>query len=175
MIPITPWFERRFEFDFPVGLFPVIYSRLEGSIYRLSALLHHADDDACSKAQKGWSVKQQVGHLYDLEALWWQRLEDYRQGKEQLTAADITNRKTTEAPHNSKSLTALVNQFADERGKMLENIYSFDEDTLLLTAIHPRLQQPMRVVDALFFVAEHDDHHIAIITQLLQEQQSHKG
>jgi hypothetical protein len=32
--------------------------------------------------------------------------------------------------------------------------------------VHPRLQQPMRVVDMAFFVAEHDDHHLARMTQL---------
>jgi hypothetical protein len=31
------------------------------------------------------------------------------------------------------------------------------------TLLHPRLKMPMRLVDHLFFVAEHDDHHLAII------------
>jgi hypothetical protein len=33
--------------------------------------------------------------------------------------------------------------------------------------MHPRLKQPMRLVDHLFFVAEHDDHHLALIRELL--------
>jgi hypothetical protein len=37
---------------------------------------------------------------------------------------------------------------------------------LQLTAHHPRLEQPMTVVDLCFFVAEHDDHHLAAITSL---------
>jgi len=35
-------------------------------------------------------------------------------------------------------------------------------------SVHPRLQQPMRLVDSLYFVAEHDDHHIAKISGLLR-------
>jgi uncharacterized damage-inducible protein DinB len=35
-------------------------------------------------------------------------------------------------------------------------------------ALHPRLGQPMTVVDHLFFVAEHDDHHLAAIGELIR-------
>ena len=31
---------------------------------------------------------------------------------------------------------------------------------------HPRLGTPMRLIDLAFFVAEHDDHHLAQITHL---------
>ena len=45
---------------------------------------------------------------------------------------------------------------------------AMDEETIALTAQHPRLQQPMRVIDMALFVAEHDDHHIASITEILR-------
>jgi hypothetical protein len=32
---------------------------------------------------------------------------------------------------------------------------------------HPRLKTPMRLVDHLYFVAEHDDHHLARIWELV--------
>jgi uncharacterized damage-inducible protein DinB len=34
------------------------------------------------------------------------------------------------------------------------------------SALHPRLGMPMRLVDLMLFVAEHDDHHLASITEL---------
>jgi predicted short-subunit dehydrogenase-like oxidoreductase (DUF2520 family) len=34
------------------------------------------------------------------------------------------------------------------------------------TSLHPRLKRPMRLIDLCFFVAEHDDHHLAIATRL---------
>ena len=37
---------------------------------------------------------------------------------------------------------------------------------LARTALHPRLRQPMSVVDLCFFVAEHDDHHLRTIDEL---------
>ena len=169
MISQTPWIERSFRFDFPVGIFPVIFSRLEGSIFRLYSLLSNADDVLCSQRKNGWSVKEHVGHLSDLEELWWNRLNDFIQGKNILTAADMSNAKTESAGHNEKTLEQLVEQFTIERMKILEMVYDFDIMMLERTALHPRLQKPMRLVDSLFFVAEHDDHHIAAISTLLRK------
>lgn len=169
MIQQLPWFERSFNFNFPLGLFPVIFSRLEGSIFRLHSILLNADEDHCSRSDKGWSVKEHLGHLSDLEELWWKRLEDFQQHKPQLSAADLTNTKTSEASHNEKSLEQLLQFFTIERQKTLEGIYAFDEQILSLSSIHPRLQQPMRLIDSLFFVAEHDDHHISAISTLLRK------
>ncbi|MDB5208400.1 MAG: DinB family protein [Flavisolibacter sp.] len=168
MIAQTPWFDRSFDFNFPLSHFPVIFSRLEGSLFRLGVILANADDERCSYNKDGWSVKEHLGHLYDLEELWWKRLQDFLDGKEILSAADLTNQKTKEAGHNEKSLEQLMQQFIIERQKMLETIYVFDTVTLGLTAVHPRLSQPMRLLDFLFFVAEHDDHHITKISSLLR-------
>lgn len=169
MTPITPWVERTFNFNFPVGLFPVIFSRLEGSLFRLFSILANADDKQCSESAYGWSVKQHLGHLTDLEELWWKRLDDFTQNKQVLTAADMTNRKTSDAPHNQTPLQTLLADFTRERQRMLETIYGYDEELLLRTALHPRLNVPMRLIDALYFVAEHDDHHIAIISARLRK------
>ena len=68
-----------------------------------------------------------------------------------------------------KTLDQLMQQFVVERQKILETIYVFDEEMLARTSIHPRLNQPMRLIDSLFFVAEHDDHHIASISSLLRK------
>lgn len=169
MVLQTPWFERSFHFDFPVTNFPVIFSRLEGSIFRLQCILAAADDEACSQSKEGWSVKEHIGHLYDLEDLWWKRLQDFLDGKEVLTTADLNNTKTKEARHNEKTLEQLLQQFIVERQRILETAYGFDRGILALTAVHPRLQQPMRLIDFLYFVAEHDDHHLAKISSLLRK------
>src|SRR5215208_4335150 len=100
MVTQTPWLQRSFNLDSPIGLFPVIFSRLEGSIFRLHSVLLNADDEQCSHSTSGWSVKEHLGHLYDLEELWWKRLQDFQQNKSVLTAADMNNTKTKEAGHN---------------------------------------------------------------------------
>ena len=169
MIRQIPWFERQFHFDFPVTLFPVIFSRLEGTLFRLHHILQTADEESSSYHAEGWSVKQHLGHLYDLEDLWWLRLADFMQNKAVLTAADLTNRKTEEAGHNENTIENLLNAFARERQRLLETAFELDAVDLTRTSMHPRLNQPMRLIDALYFVAEHDDHHIAKISELLRK------
>lgn len=169
MVLQTPWFHRRFNFDFPVTNFPVIFSRLEGSLFRLNAVLQNADDERCSYSETGWSVKEHLGHLSDLEDLWWKRLNDFLENKTILTAADLNNTKTKEAGHNEKTLNNLLQAFAIERQKILEAVYDFDSGMLSRLSEHPRLNQPMRLIDSLYFVAEHDDHHITAISNLLRK------
>jgi hypothetical protein len=36
------------------------------------------------------------------------------------------------------------------------------------TAVHPRLKISMRLVDLCYFVAVHDDHHLAVIRERLK-------
>lgn len=172
MLPQTPWFERTFNFDFPVTVFPVVFSRLEGTLFRLQCILMNADEEACSRNTDGWSVKEHLGHLSDLEELWWKRLQDFLDRKEMLTAADLANTKTAEAGHNEKTLERLMQRFIAERQRILETVYDFDRGTLGLLSVHPRLNQPMRLLDSLYFVAEHDDHHVAKISGLLRKPNS---
>jgi uncharacterized damage-inducible protein DinB len=169
MVSQTPWFQRSFNFNFPVGIFPIIFSRLEGTLFRLNALLQNADDEFCSQSKNGWSVKEHLGHLYDLEDLWWKRLNDFIENKTILATADLNNTKTKEAKHNEKSLEQLMRAFVLERQKILEAIFAFDTEMLSRISVHPRLNQPMRLVDSLYFVAEHDDHHIAAMSNLLRK------
>ncbi|TMI81771.1 MAG: DinB family protein [Bacteroidetes bacterium] len=169
MIEQTPWFERKFDFNFPVGLFPVIVERLRGTTPRIEHIANNKSEGQLSqKINVAWSVKEQVGHLYDLEELWYGRIEDFLAGEKTLRAADLSNTKTHEADHNKKTLHELLTMFSHTRSKLIEKVENFDEATASLTALHPRLQTPMRLIDSLFFVAEHDDHHLAKIRALIQ-------
>jgi uncharacterized damage-inducible protein DinB len=168
MIKQTPWFERRFDFNFPVGLFPVIMERLWGTVPRIEAMIKNTIETILIKEPNNeWSVKEQVGHLYDLEELWYGRVEDFLAGKETLRTADLRNTKTHEARHNEKDIHELIKQFSSAREKLIEKVKNIGESTASLTALHPRLLTPMRLIDSLFFVAEHDDHHLTKIRELL--------
>ena len=168
MIQQTPWFERKFDFSFSVGYFPVILERLRGTIPHLENLLNDIPEQSLSsKIEEKWSVKEQIGHLYDLEPLWYDRIEDFIKGKKFLREADLSNRKTDEANHNKKTLSRLLQMFSSERNKLIERVKNINETTAALTSVHPRLHKPMRMIDLLFFVAEHDDHHLAVIRTLI--------
>ncbi len=165
----TPWIERKFDFNFPIGLFPVILERLRGTLIRLESMVKNLPDEKLSFKKDGkWSVKEVVGHLYDLEELWNTRINDFLEHKETLQAADMSNTRTHAADHNSKPMSELFKKFSDARNKLINRVEAFDEATASLTALHPRLQKPMRLVDSLFFTAEHDDHELTKIRNLIK-------
>lgn len=114
------------------------------------------------------SSKEEIGHLSDLEPLWSGRLDDFINREPELKPADLTNRKTHEANHNGTTLSALLDNFRRERGRLVARLMSLDEDRLLHAALHPRLKTPMRVIDLAYFVAEHDDHHLASIREIIK-------
>lgn len=171
MTQVPLWFERKFEFAFPPEHFPVILIRLRGTPARLEELLRGRPHDLLIQKPEGkWSAQEHAGHLLDLEELWLARVEGYAAADEKLTAADLTNRRTHEANHNSRDLEGILARFRRARRGLVERVESFPAEMFSRTRLHPRLNQPMRLVDHLFFVAEHDDHHLARIWELVSRQ-----
>ena len=168
MTPVSNWFERKFEFSFPVEQCPNLCMRLRGTPARLDEILRGcARELLIRRPQEKWSIQEHAGHLLDLESLWSTRVEDYVTGSGQLTAADLSNRKTHEANHNARELQEILGQFRSARLQVVDRVQELGPEVLARTLLHPRLQQPMRMVDHLYFAAEHDDHHLAKIWELM--------
>jgi uncharacterized damage-inducible protein DinB len=169
MIEQIPWFQRRFNLDFPIGMFPIILERLRGTVPRIRDIITKLSETSMEyKPLDQWSIKEHIGHLYDLESLWSGRIDDFLSGAVMLRAADLTNAKTHAANHNMQKAEALLNLFAASRIYLTQRLENIDEAGAELTALHPRLQQTMRLIDSVFFVAEHDDHHLAKIRGLME-------
>lgn len=167
MSEISLWFQRKFKFDFPADLYPNVSVRLRGTPARLEELTQGLNDEQLkSRLERKWSIQENAGHLLDLEELWITRLDEFLRGAETLTAAEITNRKTHQARHNDRSLVELLHAFRKTRLGWIDRLDGLSEEDFPRSALHPRLQLPMRLVDSLFFVAEHDDHHLATIWEL---------
>ncbi len=169
MPQIIPWFERVFSFDVPDGTYPNLLERLRGTPARLEERLRPLKHDILVRKETGsWSIQENAGHLFDLEPLWAARVEDFVQGRQRLTTADLTNRKTHEAGHNDRPLDRILSSFRAARLELLERLEALDPAEFSMTALHPRLNTPMRLIDHVFFVAEHDDHHLACISHLVR-------
>jgi len=163
----TKWVERKFEFNLPVGVFPSVVERLRGTPARLEELVRALPPHVLTaKPDGGWSIQEHAGHLLDLDELHEGRLEDYAQRLSTLRPADMSNRKTHEADHNAARIEDLLARFRAARTSFVRRLEALTEDEVALSALHPRLNQPMRVIDMALFVAEHDDHHLATITEL---------
>ncbi len=167
MSQVPLWFERKFEFTFPVAQYPNLVMRLRGTPARLEELVRDVPRDRLlKKSGEKWSAQEHAGHLLDLEALWLARVEDFLRGGDTLTVADLTNRRTHEANHNSPSVMEIAAKFRAAREQLLQRIGTLSGEVFSRSMLHPRLKQPMRLVDHLFFVAEHDDHHLATIWEM---------
>jgi uncharacterized damage-inducible protein DinB len=161
------WFERSFALGLHNSLVPMILERLRGTPLRLEQLVASMSTKALTASDDGsWTAQANVGHLLDLEPLWYGRVEELIAGAAELGPADLTNQKTHEAAHDQRAIQELLGAFRTERSRLVERVHSLSSEALGGTALHPRLKQPMSMADLLFFVAEHDDQHLARIREL---------
>lgn len=160
----TEWFKRHFQPIDDNGLLPGILERLEGTPARIFYKIGRLGAETGIPDKGKWSIKKEIGHLIDLEPLWLERMKQIANGETNLVKADLSNTKTHETDHDSRDLADLAQDFAGERAKMMDFLRQLREEDLQKAAVHPRLGTPMRLVDLAFFVAEHDDHHLAQVT-----------
>lgn len=166
----SKWFDRKFNFAFGPDEYASICQRLQQAPDTLSQLLHNIPEPILTHQPDGkWSVKEHTGHLSVLEPLWRTRIHDILEKKPVLTATDLDNKATSEAGFNTYTITALLEKFLEERRTTLSLLDSINVPAKKHTSMHPRLQQPMRIMDIAYFTAEHDDHHIAVIRELIKE------
>jgi len=169
MIIRQPWFERRFTFDLPVAAAPGLLERLRGTPARLEDRLAKLPPSRLTtRSGDHWSIQENAGHLGDLEPLWMIRVEDLAMGHPTLHPADLENRKTYQAQHNSRPLAEVLSTLRTARADLVTQLEAADEADWLRAAVLPRLKQSMRLLDLAFFISEHDDHHLATITELLR-------
>lgn len=165
------WTDRRFDFNFPAEIYPELIERLRGVPARLEEHTTNLSHEVLTaRHEDRWSIQENAGHLWDLESLVQQRINEYIAGANQLHAADMTNRKTFEAHHNDVPISRILDSFRTERTTTVDRLESLDGEVFSRAAIHPRLNTPMRLVDMLFFQAEHDDYHLTRIAELVRSQ-----
>jgi uncharacterized damage-inducible protein DinB len=167
MVARVEWFKRQFSFELPIEMFANVVERVRGTPARLEELTRSLSREVLTRRDGDkWSIQEQAGHLMDLEGLWMSRLDDFEAGRDQLSPADLLNRKTHEANHNSNTIENILAAFRKQRSQFVQRLDNYDEEQVKSTGLHPRLNTRIRVIDHIFFVAEHDDHHLARISEL---------
>lgn len=170
------WFERSFDLGHRAEVFPDILERLRGTPARLEDQLRDLTPQVLvRRPDDRWTIQENVGHLGDLEPLWAGRLDDLLNRENSLRPADLTNRRTEEARHNEADIEDLLGAFRTARTELVKRLEALGDEQLDLSSFHPRLELRMNTVDLFFFVAEHDDHHLARITEILREIEGEKG
>jgi hypothetical protein len=169
MSKFLKWTDRTFQFTFPVELFPEMIERLRGTPARLEDRVKSIPPQILtSRDGERWSIQENAGHLLDLETLVSGRLDEYLAGAATLHPADMSNRKTYEAEHNQLPMQTILADFRSRRSELVGCLETLPIGQFAAVAHHPRLNVPMRLVDMLYFQAEHDDFHLARISELIR-------
>lgn len=162
------WFDRKFDFQFGMEVFPGLLERLEKSADKFREIISGIPEQELNCKPDGkWSVKEHIGHLWVLELLWQKRFAEIKERKTEMSPADLNNTATNEALFNQYTIEKIINDFEQERQNTVRFLKNFNEADFQRSLYHPRLKQPMRIIDLMYFVAEHDEHHLESITQIL--------
>jgi len=168
MIQKQLWFDRKFSFLYGADMFPNIVERLRGVPARIEEKVSKLSKEQLTKwTNDSWSIQENIGHLLTVEDLWIGRLDDFMTNKETLRPADLTNKASHNADYNLKQINEIVTTFRQKREGFVNQLDQLTEEQVLISALHPRLNQPMRIIDLVFFVAEHDDHHLSTMMELM--------
>lgn len=168
-MPMIRWVDRKFDFGFPVETAPLLLERLRGTPARLEDRVRSLPRERLIRRDGDkWSIQEHAGHFVDVETLFAGRLDDYDAGAPMLRPADVSGRRTNLADHNRGELPAILAGFRAARGNLVRRLEALDAAGFARTAIHPRLDRPMRVCDMMLFESEHDDYHLALITGLMR-------
>ena len=168
-MPKLPWIDRKFTFDFPVETHPDVVERFRGTPARIEDKVRGLSRDTLTRSDGGWSIQENLGHLIELETTFDGRIEDYLAGLPTLRAADMSNKSTHDGQYNLRDIGQLLKMFRARRERSVNRLGSLTDADFARTSIHPRLQVPMRLVDAIAFVCAHDDYHLARMTELVKK------
>lgn len=167
-IRMVPWLERQFPAALPPTMFPTLLERLRGTPARIEDRLLGLEDARLARRHgDAWSVLENLGHLTFVEALWAGRLDDLEASAAEMRAARFEAWLVRAAGFDERPAGHLCSAFRAKREALVARLASLDRDVLSHAAWHPRLRQPMGVVDLMYMAAEHDDHHLARISELL--------
>ena len=161
------WFERKFNFSYEQNIFPSLVERLEGTPLRVDHKISKIPQSFLTvRLDDKWSIQENIGHLINLEPLWQGRLEDILNREKYLRPTDLQNQQTDRAQYNERGIKELLAEFRNVRNQTLQKLMQLTDEEIYQSALHPRLETPMRTMDLFLFVAEHDDHHLARMSEI---------
>ena len=162
------WIDRKFNFEESSLERQLLVNRLQATGNRIRKILAAVPEVKMELRNDGkWSIKENVGHLIDLEDLHLNRLRELKDGKTTLTPADLKNADTESAAHDSVKIRILISSLESRRSDFVEFLSGLSEPELAHEALHERLGIMMKPMELAYFVAEHDDHHINIIKGII--------
>ncbi len=107
--------------------------------------------------------KQNIGHLRDVDNVALKRIDEMLNGITLMSPAVFE----PSLDYNALLMKEVFHFFKLQRLKNLRRYKTLTEVESLQSSLHPRLKVRMTPVDLAFFDAEHDDHHLVRINEIL--------
>src|SRR6478609_11078911 len=83
-----PWFERNLKFGYAPEMLPFFLERLQGTIIRLEQKVRGMDEKILSRKLEGkWSIKENIGHLAEVDEIGNKRMDAVTSGVAVMTPA----------------------------------------------------------------------------------------
>ncbi len=158
-----PWFERNLKFGLPAVMLPYYLERLGGTFVRMKAKTKGVSEEIlATRLDNKWSVKQNIGHLAEVDRIANKRLDEMISGAAVLSPAVFEPQD-----YNPWPIEKVLNFFYITRVENIKKYTSLSEADLKKSSLHPRLKMQMTPVDLAWFDAEHDDHHLVRMSEIL--------
>ncbi len=159
-----PWFERNLKFGLPAVMLPYYLERLGGTIVRMEAKVKGVSEEIlATRLDNKWSMKQNIGHLAEVDRIANKRLDEMTSGVSVLSPAVFEPQD-----YNPWPIEKVLDLFYTTRTENIKKYNSLLEADLKKSSLHPRLKMEMTPVDLAWFDAEHDDHHLVRMTEILR-------
>ncbi len=158
-----PWFERNLKFGYPKEMLPFFLERLEGTIIRIEQKVKGVDEKILSERLNGkWCIKENIGHLAEVDEVANKRLDEIVNGAAVMSPAVFEPQDYSTWP-----IAKVIELFKKNRLSNIKKYNAIKEGDLLKSSEHPRLKVMMTPVDLAWFDAEHDDHHLVKINEII--------
>ena len=108
-------------------------------------------------------MKENIGHLGEVEEILPKRIDEILNGVPTMSPAVFPVTRD----YNKMTIAEVVAFFEESRLATLQVYNTLQPEAYKLTSIHPRFKVPMSTVDLAFFHAEHDDHHLVRMSEII--------
>lgn len=145
--------------------------QLRRPILILPYLLHHAPQEAlttCRDGADGWTVAEVMGHLYDFEAIFLQRVQiTATQDKGELPFPN-PNELVKAGNFNAQPLQPLIDGWIERRQQLIDFLSQRSVEDWDRIAKHPT-RGLMSLADQLTLILWHDANHLEQIVKILNQ------
>ncbi|MEC0968277.1 DinB family protein [Bacillus altitudinis] len=145
-----------------------IMTSLHESLRKLEELVWTCDEATLDESfgEGKWSIKQIVGHLYDTEEVWSERIEQAISNEHTLFASydpEIYVKGRAYETYTAQEVSALIERLKESRNKTLQLL---EKDTWDFSGLHPE-EGVMTVQILAETIALHEIHHLDQIKAIM--------